>query len=353
MSSAEFHPLEKLFDDAWPSNDWCGSHVLLAVSGGADSVAMLRCIAAIKARAGGQGHLYAAHLNHGLRGEASNADAEWVRRLCEGLQIPLEIEKLDVAATAQEQGDGWEAAARSVRYAFLRSVAERLGARYVAVAHTADDQVETVLHRILRGTGIQGLRGIPFARALSPSVALVRPLLKIRRQQVLTYLTDIGQDFRTDASNADVQFTRNRLRHELLPLLRANFNAEIDNTLLRLAAQAEETHQWLGGYVDELVRETVTVEVTPAGDGGDQLPSSRLQINCRTLAERPAVVVRELCRQAWAAAGWPQQGMGFGEWQLLASLTTASAKVPPINLPGNFRASRCGDSLTIEALSLP
>jgi tRNA(Ile)-lysidine synthase len=353
MSIADIHWFEEAFDDTWPSRDWCGSHLLLAVSGGADSVAMLRAAAAAKERSHGSGRLFVAHLNHGLRGKESDSDAEWVRMLCDQLQVPLEVRNVDISSVAQQQGNGWEAAARTVRYEFLRSTAERLGARYVAVAHTADDQIETVLHRILRGTGLRGLRGMQFARALSPSVSLVRPLLKLRRHQVLSYLADIGQEFRTDATNADIRFTRNRLRHELLPHLRANFNADVDDAMLRLAAQAEETHLWLSGYIDELVRETVTIDVMPSGDAGDQLPAGKLQIDCHTLADRPAVVVCELCRQAWLAAGWPQQEMGFEQWRQLASLADGREDSCSINLPGNFRARRQAGLLIIEALSLP
>jgi tRNA(Ile)-lysidine synthase len=193
---------------------------------------------------------------------------------------------------------------------------------------------------------------MPFARSLAPSVALVRPLLKIRRQQVVGYLGDIGQDFRADPSNTDLRFTRNRLRHELLPLLRASYNSDIDETLLRLAAQAEETHRLVSTFATELVGKSVTLELTPRGDADDRLPASKLQIDCRALSEQPAVVVRELIRRAWDTAGWPQQDMGFDEWQLLASMATGSGNSPPINLPGGFRASRHGDVLAIEALGL-
>jgi tRNA(Ile)-lysidine synthase len=350
MGSREVHSFEAAVDEAWPSNGWCGSHVLLAVSGGADSVAMLHATAALKKRAGGAGRLFAAHLNHGLRGAESDADAQWVRSLCERLQVPLELEKLDVALTAQQQGDGWEAAARTMRYEFLSSTAERLGVRYVAVAHTADDQIETVLHRILRGTGIHGLRGMQFARPLAASVALVRPLLEMKRRQVIDYLADIGQDFRTDTSNTDMRFTRNRLRHELLPLLRTNYNADIDEALLRLAAQAEAIHQLVGSFVGELAAEMVTVEFPAATSADERRQATSVQIDCRRLADKPAVVIREVCRHAWDAARWPQQGMGFEQWRQLASLVAAGADSTPNNLPGNLRASRRGTDLAIEAL---
>ena len=220
--------------------------------------------------------------------------------------MPLEIGRCDVATLAADQGDGLEAAARTARYDFLRATAERLGARFVAVAHTADDQIETVLHRLIRGTGVAGLAGMPRVRPLSPTVSLVRPLLGVSRQDVLTYLQQVGQDFRTDASNADSRFTRNRLRHQLLPLLRSEFNADVDAALLRLAHQADESQQLVAALAEELFRRAVIVS------------ASHVEIDCRQLAIEPRLLVREACKLAWNAVGWPLQNMGFDQWQQLA-----------------------------------
>jgi tRNA(Ile)-lysidine synthase len=168
--------LQVEFTDAWSPATWRDSHVVLAVSAGPDSVAMLRAALAIKARAGGRGQLHVAHLNHALRGAESDADAAWLKALCTRLNVPLQIDKADVAEIAARQGDGLEAAARAARYDFLRRTAERLGARFVATAHTADDQAETVLHRTLRGTGLAGLRGIPRVRPLTDHAGQASPL---------------------------------------------------------------------------------------------------------------------------------------------------------------------------------
>jgi len=353
MTSPTLHPLETRFYEAWPAHDWCDSHIVLAVSGGADSVAMLRAAAALNARSGGTGRLFVAHLNHALRGGDSDADAEWLSVLCERLEIPLEIGRADVAAIAKRQGDGLEAAARTARYDFLQNAAERLGARFVAVAHTADDQIETVLHRILRGTGIAGLRGIPASRPLSPSVSLIRPLLAIRRRDVLDYLAAIGQNFRTDASNADPRWTRNRLRHELLPALRDYYNADVDAALLRLAAQAAETQELIAGVADQLAGECVTIEFGPPPASNEMRPGSRIRIDGRRLADQSALIVREVCKAAWQKAGWPQQAMGFDQWQQLAELIGRESNVLAVNLPGSVRAYRDGPDLTLQFGGLP
>ena len=207
---------------------------------------------AIKEACGGSGKLHVAHLNHGLRGGEADADEAWLARLCSGLGLPLETAKADVASLAAELGDGFEAAARKKRYEFLQKTAERWGARFVATAHTADDQVETVLQRIVRGTGLAGLAGIPCCRRLSESVVLERPMLSIWRHNVIEYLRRLGQDFRVDSTNVDARYTRNRLRHQLLPLLREEFNSAVDESILRLAKQAAETQQYLARCVLKL-----------------------------------------------------------------------------------------------------
>ncbi len=348
------HEFEKRLAASWPAGEWCGCHVVLGVSGGADSVAMLRAMSSLKGEFGGRGNLYIAHLNHGLRGNAADEDASWLKALCDRLKLTLEVEKVDVGAIADQQGDGWEAAARTVRFDFLRRVAERLGARFVATAHTANDQVETVLHRILRGTGIEGLAGMPKARPLSASVALVRPMLAAQRCEVIEYLAAIGQDYRTDATNQDCQFTRNRLRHELFAQLRERYNRQVDSALLRLASQAGEAQQLIVDRAGELVRDSVVAD------------SMCARVDCNKLVGQPPVVVREVLKIAWRKVGWPEQSMGFEQWQMLAAIADkapsprygelrATCSLPKeesshsmINLPGNICARREGAFLVLS-----
>jgi tRNA(Ile)-lysidine synthase len=293
---------------------------------------------ALKERHGGRGKLYVAHLNHGLRGNTADADEGWLRSLCERLKLTLEVRKMDISAIAAEQGDGWEAAARSARYEFLQAVAERAGARFVATAHTANDQAETVLHRILRGTGIEGLAGMAKARPLTPGVALVRPMLDVKRLEVLDYLAAIGQVFRTDATNQDTRWTRNRLRHELLPQLRERYNRQVDAALLRLAAQAGEAQKVVAGLAATLAGRCVDAKFT------------RAKVDCEALEGQPMIVVREVFKFAWRQAGWPEQSMGFEEWQQLAGLAAGDGSLT-LNLPGGIRAKREGQHVVLELLA--
>lgn len=311
-------------DQSWPVSTWRNCHVLAAVSGGADSVAMLRGLVDQKNRAGGDGKIYAGHVNHGLRGAESDADERWVAQLCERLGVELLVTR------AQLDGQG-EDAARRARYHALIESAERVGARYVALAHTADDQVETVLMRVFRGSGLAGLGGIPFSRPLTPAVSLVRPLLSVRRTDIEGYLDAIGQDFRIDCTNHESQFTRNWIRNELLPLVREKLPFEIDDSVLRLCQQASKWSAAIEQLVPQLT--DTSIEAAPG--------NSAITVHGGTLAGLPSIVVQEAIRLAWRRAGWPEQGMRMNHWQQLAEFVLASEQTP-IELPGRIRVEKSG-----------
>ena len=317
---------------AWPSSKWRNVHVVLAVSGGADSIALLRGILELKQRDGGAGAVHAVHVNHQLRREAAEADEAWVRAECRRLGIPLEVERADVTALAAKQGDGLEAAARTARYAVLTAAAERLGARFEALGHTRDDQVETVLFRVLRGTGLRGLSGMPGMRRLSASVSAVRPLLAFTREDVLQYLEGLGQSFREDASNAENQFTRNRLRHELLPLLRDEYNHEVDAALVRLGLLAGEAQAVLDDLAEELL-ERCQLELRPR---------EVISLQTAPLTGVREILAAEVIRRAWREAQFAEQGMTRDGWRQVAQFALAAddAAAGALTLPGNVQASR-------------
>ena len=189
-------PLEAKLAAAWPPSDWADVTVLAAVSGGGDSVALLRAMAALKT--GGQGRLCVAHLNHQLRPDADE-DERFVVDLSCRLGLTCEVERVNVKHLVSQSGDSLEAAARGARYRFLQDAAGRLGARFVATAHTADDQAETILHRIVRGTGVRGLSGMARVRPLGHAT-LIRPLLAMRRSELQSYLDALGQPYRALAA---------------------------------------------------------------------------------------------------------------------------------------------------------
>lgn len=321
---------------AFPSATWQDVTTLVAVSGGADSVALLRGLASLKGNLG-QGRIMAAHFNHHLRGAESDADEAFVRQLASDLNIPLEVGGSN--APTDSTGDGIEAAARAARYSFLTETAHRVGARYVVTAHTADDQVETVLHRILRGTGISGLAGIPRARELSPAVALVRPLLAITRAEVLAFLASLPQPFREDSSNASRSFTRNRIRHELLPLLEKEYAPSLRASLLRLSKLAEENQAYLAGELEPLLSAHV------------QQRGNIIILDCGPLALLHRHLLRELFLRIWTLHHWPQQDMTLEKWDQLATLVQQPASTPPQSLPSGIRAERIAQELRLSRRS--
>ena len=250
-----------------------GEIVVVGVSGGADSVCLLHILARWQGRLDIKLHI--AHLNHQLRGVESEADAKYVASLAGKLDIPITIGKRDVAAYKAERNCSTEEAARELRYDFLAKVADDIGANRVAIGHTRDDQVETILMHILRGTGTSGLRGLepyspfpfrhsdlPFGHSDFPSchsepkaknrtLVVIRPLLNVTREETLNYCQKHQLKPRIDSSNLSLSFFRNRFRLELLPLLR-EYNPGVDQALLRLAEIAGSDTSYLEQQVFQL-----------------------------------------------------------------------------------------------------
>ncbi len=237
-----------------------GNTVVAAVSGGPDSTALLGLLHALAGTRPLRVHV--AHLDHGLRGAESDEDAAYVQELCGQFNFPVTVEKADVAEVRAQRRLSWEAAAREVRYDFLARVAVSVGASAVVLGHTADDQVETVLMHLLRGTGIRGLRGmLPISQWRNRDgfleTLLVRPLLRARRHDTEAYCASLGLVPRQDSSNLDRRFTRNRIRHDLLPQME-QVSPSVREAVTRLARTVAEDV----AYLDQQVREAWPSVVT-------------------------------------------------------------------------------------------
>jgi tRNA(Ile)-lysidine synthase len=268
--------------------------LVVGVSGGADSTALLRLLPPSRSR------LIVAHLHHGVRGPEADADAAFVAGLAASLGRPFETDRWEPVRPGH-----FEADARQARYAFLADVAHRHEARHVAVAHTLDDQAETVLHRILRGTGPRGLAGMPVSRRLAEGLTLIRPLLAARvgRRDVIAYLDRIGQSYRTDATNADAQAsTRAWIRHVVLPSTGFPHAAE---SLVRLADLVRLQNEALAPVLD-------AAEASVVGDDG--------RLDRRALVGLPPSIAVELVRRIWCRQGWPERSMTADRWHRLAEL---------------------------------
>jgi tRNA(Ile)-lysidine synthetase-like protein len=232
--------------------------VIVGVSGGADSVALVLALHDL-GRSGLALALTVAHLHHGLRENTADEDQLFVENLAKRLGLPCTADRADVRAEAERDRLSIEEAARNARRRFFLGAARRADARKVALGHTADDRAETVLFNILRGTGLEGLAALGPRAVLSPEdgIEIIRPLVDLSRAEVRAFLEARGQAWREDETNADPAYARNRLRREVLPLLREAANPKVDEALLRLADQAADAADVLQDAVEAVWRQTV------------------------------------------------------------------------------------------------
>lgn len=276
--------------------------IVVAVSGGSDSVALLRLLH--EASAGRS--LIVAHMDHGLRGDASDADAKFVAELARSLGLAFHLHQWKPAREGR-----FEAEARRARYLFLLGLATACKARYVAVGHTHDDQAETILHRVLRGTGVPGLAGMPARRRMGAKsdVRLIRPLLGNTRRELRSYLEGLGQTWREDATNEDPRYTRARLRHDLLPKLATEYNPRVRDALVRLGHLAAADRRLIGRRLRGLLKRVTVADDSPPGS---------LSMDLDRLRRLKRSDLAGVLRLAWRRKGWPEQGMDARRWRRLA-----------------------------------
>jgi tRNA(Ile)-lysidine synthase len=302
-----------------------GGVLLVGLSGGADSVALLDSLLSLAPVR--PLRVVAAHLDHGLRADSAE-DAAFCEQLCRTLAVPLHAGRADVRARAAREKRGVEEAARRERYAFLRSVAREVGADAIAVAHTRDDQAETLLLRLLRGAGRTGLSAM---RVRSGDI--LRPLLHVSRAQVEAHLTARGLTWREDASNRELSIPRNRIRHELLPYLESRFNPSVRVVLARTAGLLSDESVFLEGLAA-----TVPV-VVDAGREAARVDLARLR-------EAPLAVRRIVLRRALSLVGLGGiAGRHVEKILALASKQCASGLRLP--LPGSREAAISFGSLRL------
>ena len=324
---------------------WSQVKTIVAVSGGPDSVALLRGMLSLAQLHGDRQpkNLIVAHVDHGLRGPESDGDAEFVRALSN--QFGLEFVLANSVAIKSKDnpfgGGPSEESLRNFRYDNLLATATQLGARYVVTGHNLNDQIETILFRIFRATGIAGLSGIPPVRLGNDSVSIIRPLLNVRRWEIESYLEEIEQDYRVDSSNASSVYQRNFLRNELIPLIESRFGASVEQSLLRLAGQAREANEFIAEHAERLGN-AITSET----------PNS-IELDCSKLDSQPPIVVRQFLVQIWTRKKWPRQAMGFDWWEKICVGITApqtgDQESLVLNMPGGIRFSRTENLATITS----
>lgn len=308
-----------------------GDRIAVGVSGGADSVALLRFLAALRPQFGWD--LVVCHIHHGLRGAEADRDECFVRALAEQLGLPCAVSRIDAAALALRDHISVEEAGRMARYAFFAQTAEEGGR--IATAHTLDDSIETVLMNLVRGTGLRGLCGIPRIRG-----NIVRPLLDCTRAEVEDYLGALGQPYCTDSTNLTDDYTRNRIRHDILPRLCAlnpNFSGAMARMLPRLAAQqaltdclAAQSAQQLHAACGGLSRQGLSALPEPVCDRLllRLLEQNRLPVSAAAV-ERMTETLRTGGKLDLAARSWFFVAQG----DLAAVIYAPPGGIPPVPVP--------------------
>lgn len=297
-----------------------GTRLGVAVSGGPDSVALLGALTTLASQRGLC--LTVLHVNHALRPEAEQ-EQHLVEALCQRWHVPCVVETL----TPLSRHQGIETWTRAERYRFFQKARGRYRLDYVALAHTLDDQVETVLFRLLRGSARRGLAGIPPIR----DGWIVRPLLGCTRQEILTYLTTHQLPYAIDASNADLQYARNKIRHVLLPFLEREFSPQVRRRLATLAETFRAEEEWLD---------------TLATHARERVQDSPQALSLTRLAAEPMALRPRVLRQ-WLERTGQVQDIGFRHLACIRALSEGRTQ-GKVEVPGSFCVRRVGDRLLLE-----
>jgi len=367
VSSSLFHssprPFETALLAAFPLDAWRARRVCVAVSGGADSVALLRGLVRLPEITNNpdlRRNFFVATVDHRSRGAESDGDVAFVEALAAELGVDFFRRTLDpteLETEARRQGS-WESAARTLRYRALVDAAKNGGARYLATAHHRDDQLETLLFRLFRGAGFDGLRGVPAVRPLDEALVLIRPLLAVGRAEILAYLAQLNQPYRVDSSNASPRYARNRIRNELAPLLESIFPGRWESALLRLSELAAETETFFDAQTAPLDAEIAAAKrrdalfartldalgvpnVSPnnANNANNASSLNVVILPLEPLRAAPEPLVRRYFRQIWRDRNWPLAAMGADEWRRLAAAvrkTPLPSRAEP-QFPGDVR----------------
>ncbi|MGO9519098.1 MAG: tRNA lysidine(34) synthetase TilS [Candidatus Korobacteraceae bacterium] len=342
-----------------------GNRICVAVSGGADSVALLRALLELRAELGIV--LAVAHFNHQLRGDGSQADEAFVVDLARQHGLEFSAGRADVREHARQSKQSIEAAGRELRYQWLTQLAEEQRVDCIATAHTLDDQAETVLLKFLRGAGTRGLAGIYPELFTDPQnkTRIVRPMLCVTRDEVEAYLSALGQSWREDESNLDHRFARNRVRHELLPLLERNFNPNIRQVLSDTADLSRAEEEYWQALVERELEDRIVAPrekqiprgLKPARDDKNRTPGGTAEavpfqpsaaLRRLSLANFPALPLalqRRLLRRFAETEGL---ALDFEHVELL--LRCAHGELPKTELAGGWTASRRGECLELRAI---
>jgi tRNA(Ile)-lysidine synthase len=313
------------------------ARVVAAVSGGADSMALLHVLFSLRDRGVLSQDLVCAHVNHKLRGPDSDADEKFVRSQAEALGLSFFCTSLDVTVYAREHRLSIETAARALRIEALLEMTRQGHGQAIATGHQEDDNAETVVHRLARGTGLRGLAGIWPSRTFNDGIRLIRPLLCVTRREVLRYLHERNLSWREDTTNADLRFRRNTIRHKLLPALQEESHLSLVGSLSGLALSTYQLYtRTVLPAVDHLWPTTVSWS-----------HGETLSLDVKALEGHPPLIQIELIRQVLARLGCGERDLTDLHYTRLLSLIVTKTSGRAVSLPGGFMARRRGHHVRI------
>ena len=307
-----------------------GDRVLVCVSGGADSVCLLAVLHLLAKKMSFE--IIAANMDHCLRAEESEKDSEFVKELCRGKNIVCVHKKTDVLSGGKKRVS-LEEKARRERYKFFHKAAKEYGCNVIATGHNMDDQAENVIMKVVYGGSIQGLSGIPPVRE-EKECLIVRPLIRVSREEILYFLKKIKQDFVEDSSNRDISFPRNRVRIELLPLLET-YNPSIRRTLVNISDTLREDIEFI---------EQNRVKTGPGNDGS-------CRIDIKDIVLQPKALRKDIFRQMLINAGGNVKKLTYRHWMDMDSFLSSAEKGKSIDLPGGIKVVKTRRTLIFEKKS--
>jgi tRNA(Ile)-lysidine synthase len=323
--------LEKKAGDYIKSNELfqSGDKVLLAVSGGADSMALLYILRALKAEKVIDSELFCAHVNHQLRGSDADSDEDFVIARAAKLGLTVTTKQVDVRGFAESNKISIETAARQLRIEILTDIACANGCKLIATAHQKNDNVETILQRLSRGTGFRGLAGIWPMRTFGEGFRFVRPLLCAGRDEIIDYLTKRNLEWRTDHTNADCTFRRNYIRHRLLPVLQKDCKVSLVDQLSGLSESARGFYKKVCGCADKIWPTVVHHNA-----------EEKIILDIKIFQVQPQPVKVELIRRCLDSIGCGQRNLTQEHFERILHLAKQNVTGIKIELPGGFVARR-------------
>ncbi|MBN2457268.1 MAG: tRNA lysidine(34) synthetase TilS [Sedimentisphaerales bacterium] len=310
--------------------------ILLAVSGGADSTALLNTIYTLKEEKILNCQLFCAHINHQLRGKQADIDEQFVINQASKLSVPITTKRVNVRSFAKTNKLSIETAARQLRIQNLLEIAAGNKCNRIATGHQKNDNAETVLHRLIRGTGFRGLAGIWPARLFEDNILFVRPLLFVSRNEIIKYLQKKGLEWRQDRTNQDCSFRRNYIRHKLLPALQQQSSNSVVEQLFALSQSALGLYQLICRNVDELWPRLTRCD------------AKNVVLDINMFSTQPALVQIELIRRALMQTGSGERDLACKHYKMILHLAQQNGGSKKIDLPGGFTVWNQPDSLTFS-----